>query len=152
MLKQITNLDHTHHQRNNQVKSMMAFEYNNENKSQTNSQKSLPDANGKNHTTAKVSLQLSNDHKKFKAKNPEIFQKAQKAKNPIDWYSRLQDSKSALLSSVIPKSLSPSHESLSESAFDLMLSAKKEMKKHTQNHNTVSNLNQHKRFKLSKDQ
>ena len=102
---------------------------------------SLPDANGKNHRATKVSLQLSNDHRKFKAKNPKIFEKAQKTKNPIDWYSRLQDSKSALLSSVIPKSFSPSHESLSESAFDLMLSAKKEMKKHTQNHNTISNLN-----------
>lgn len=64
------------------------------------------------------------------AKNPEIFEKAQSANKSKDWYSMLQDSKSALLRTVVPKSLSPNEEKMSENAFDLMLSAKKEIKKH----------------------
>ena len=86
------------------------------------------------------------------AKNPEIFEKAQSANKSKDWYSLLQESKSALLRTVVPKSLSPNKEEMSESAFDLMLTAKKELKKHVQLNGTMSSLNSHKPFKLSKEE
>ena len=83
---------------------------------------------------------------KFKVKNREIFEKAQKLNNSVDWYSRLQDSKSALLATNKTTSLSPNQLSLSEGAFDLMLSAKKGLIK---NQDSIS-LTKHKSFKLSK--
>ena len=83
----------------------------------------------------------------FKFKNKEIFDKAQKNNNSVDWYSRLQESKSALLATNKARSLSPDQLSLSEGAFDLMLSAKKELVKNTDS----LFLTKHKSFKLSKE-